>query len=303
MNPFETNNEGFKNYSDDNENNNFHTFDLFKGKTNEIGDHNRIQEIEMKNIISRENNANNYNILFPKNKKFLLESIIFGRNEQNNIILLNRKRNIDKTNEEINKSILDKKNYKEREDIIIKESSNRGRRKKNVKYANEPEHDKFKEDNIIQKIKKSVFDYILIHLNKSLKYEMYKFYPLSKQLNINLKKDFNEKLLNRTIYDIYMKEDLNKRYINVPDSNRTLINKIYEEKIEADTINILGKTFKEILDDIREKDLDSFLNEFKKNEIKRDDKLIDKYMKDVKKMLFKYEFWFKAKLGRNSRKA
>ena len=37
MNPFETNNEGFKNYSDDNENNNFHIFDLFKGKTNEIG--------------------------------------------------------------------------------------------------------------------------------------------------------------------------------------------------------------------------------------------------------------------------
>ena len=59
---------------------------------------------------------------------------------------------------------------------------------------------------------------------------MYKFYHLSKQLNINLKKDFNEKLLNRTIYDIYMKEDLNKRYINVPDSNRTLIHKIYEEK-------------------------------------------------------------------------
>ena len=79
-----------------------------------------------------------------------------------------------------------------------------------------------------------------------------------------MKKDFNEKLLNRTICDIYMKEDLNKRYINVPNSNRTLIKKIYDEKIETDTINILKKTFKEILDDIREKDLDNFLNEFKK---------------------------------------
>ena len=302
MNPFETNNEGFNNYSDDNENNNLHILDLFKGKNNEIGDHNRIQEIEMRGIISRENNANNYNMLFPKNKKFLLESIIFGRNEQNNIIFLNRKRNNDKTKEEINNNILDKKDYTEKEDINIKERSKRGRRKKNIEYANEPGHDKFKEDNIIQKIKKSVFDYILEHLNKSLKHEMYKFYPLSKSLNINLKKDFNEELLNRTIYDIYMKEDLNKRYINVPDSNRTLINKIYEEKIEKDTINILKKTFKEILDHIRQNDLDNFLNKFKKNEIKRDDKFIDKYMKDVKKMLFKFEFWFKAKLGRNSRK-
>ena len=215
-------------------------------------------------MLSRENNASNFNILFPKNTKFLLDSIIFGRNEQNNIIFLNQKRTNDKTNEEIKNNILDKTNYKEKEDIIIKESSNRGRRKKNVEYANEPGHDKFKEDNIIQKIKKSVFDYILNHLNKSLKYEMYKFYPLSKSLNINLKKNFNEKLLNRTICDIYMKEDLNKRYINVPNSNRTLIKKIYDEKIETDTINILKKTLKEILDDIREKDLDNFLNEFKK---------------------------------------
>ena len=32
----------------------------------------------------------------------------------------------------------------------------------------------------------------------------YEFYPLTKELNTNLKKDFNEKLLDRTIYDIYI---------------------------------------------------------------------------------------------------
>ena len=140
------------------------------------------------------------------------------------------------------------------------------------------------------------------HLVKSLKHEIIKFYPLSKELNSNIRKDFNEELLNRTIYDIYMKTDLNKRYINIPDSNRNLLKKIYDEKIETDTINILEKKFKDILDYIREKDLDNFLNEFRKKEIKRDAKLIDKYMKDVKKMLYKYEFWFKVKLERNSRK-
>ena len=124
-----------------------------------MGYQKRISEIEMKGKLSRENNTNNFNILFPKNKKFLLESIIFGRNEQNNIIFLNRKRNNDKTNEDVNNNILDKKNYKKKEDIIIKESSNRGRRKKNVEYANEPGHDKFKEDNIIQK-KRNLFSII-----------------------------------------------------------------------------------------------------------------------------------------------
>ena len=80
-----------------------------------MGYQNRIPEIEMKSILSRENNANNFNILFPKNKKFLLESIIFGRNKQNNIIFLNRKRNNDKaSNGEINNNILDKKIIKKK---------------------------------------------------------------------------------------------------------------------------------------------------------------------------------------------
>ena len=226
----------------------------------------------------------------------------FGRTEFNNKFFLNKKNRRNKSNDN-NNDLKENVNFKEKENINKKENIKRGRRKKDEEYDNEPEHGKFKEDNIIQKIKTSVFNYILDQLNKSLKFEMVNFYPLSKELNTNLKKDFNEQLLERTIYDIYMNTDLNKRYINIPDSNKTLIKKIYEEKIEKDTINILKKKFKDILDDIREKDLDSFLNEFKKNEIKRDDKLIDKYMKDVKKMLFKYEFWFKAKLGRNSRKA
>ena len=107
---------------------------------------------------------------------------------------------------------------------------------------------------------------------------------------------------NLTIYDIYMNTDLNKRYINIPDSNKTLIKKIYEEQIEKDTINILKKKFKDILEYIREKDLDNFLTSIKEREIKKGNKLVESYMEDVKKMLFKYEFWFKVKLARNSRK-
>ena len=118
-------------------------------------------------------------------------------------------------------------NSKEKKDINRKENIKRGRRKKDAEYNTKPIHDKFSEDNHIQKIKTFIFDYILEHLNNSLKYARQKFYPLSKKINSNLKKNFNEELLNRTIYDIYMNSDLNKRYINIPDSNRILIKKIY----------------------------------------------------------------------------
>ena len=274
INTFEMNNDGFNNYLDDNFNINFHTFELFKEKKNEIDDQNRIKEIEMKDILSKENNASNTASLFQETKKFLFDSINYGVTEQDSKIFLNKKRSRGKAKEENNDNFLDKKNFYEKEIINIKKSSNRGRRKKNIEYDNEPKHDKFAEDNIILKIKTAVFDYILEHLNKSLKNEIYKFYPLSNELSINIKKDFNEKLLNRTIYDIYMNSDLNKNYKNVPDSNRTLIKKIYEEKIEIDTINFLGNKFKDILDHIREKDLDNFLNEFRKKRIKKDDKFI-----------------------------
>ena len=96
-----------------------------------------------------------------------------------------------------------------------------------------------------------------------------------------------------------MNSDLSGKYINIPESNRELITKIYDEKIEKETIDILEKKFKDILDYIREKDLDNFLDNFRLKEKKKDAKLIDSYMKEVKKMLIIYEVWFKAKIGRN----
>ena len=286
------------NYLNDKDNINCHLINLSKPKKDKKVVQNKIKEIGNK-VRSKGKNANNSKTLSQKTKKNLFENINSGKTEQNNKIFLNRKRKHDKTDEENNENNLDNKNLEEKENIIV---NIRGRRKKNVEYDSKPKHDKFNEDNIMQKIKKSIFYYILDNLNKSLKYEIYKFYPLTKEININLKKDFNEKLLNRTIRDIYMKSDLNKRYININDLNRTLIKKIYAQKIEKDTINILDKKFKEILDYIREKDLDNFLTEFRNREIKNDDKLIDKYMKAVKKMLIKYEFWFKLKLERKQKK-
>ena len=298
-------------FNDQGFNNNFNVFDnnsnlfeQFCEKKLKIDELNRRQETAIKDVFFKDNNASYSTISFRDTNKFSSDSFIYGVTESDSKILLNKKRkqemNIDENN---NGNNLEEDNFVKKEDLIsIKGNSKRGRRKKNVEYDDEPHHDKFTEDNIIQRIKTFIFDYILERLNKSLKYESRKFYQLTKTLNSNLKKDFNEELLGKTIYEIYMTSDLCMRFINIPDANRELIKKIYEEKIEIETMNILEKKFKDILDYIREKDLDNFLTNFRLRVIKKDNNSIDLYMKEVKKMLFQYEFYFKKKIGRNKKK-
>ena len=268
--------------------NNSHLFEQFCEKKLKIDEINRRQETAIKDVFFKDNNASYSTISFRDTNKLSSDSFIYGVTESDSKILLNKKRkqemNIDENN---NGNNLEEDNIFKKEDIIsLKGNSKRGRRKKNVEYDDEPHHDKFTEDNIIQRIKTFIFDYILERLNKSLKYESRRFYQLTKTLNSNLKKDFNEELLGKTIYEIYMTSDLCMRFINIPDANRELIKKIYEEKIEIETINILDKKFKEILDYIRKKDLDNFLTNFRLRVMKKDNKSIDLYMKEVRKMLF-----------------
>ena len=298
-------------FNDQGFNNNFNVFDnnsnlfeQFCEKKLKIDEINRRQETAIKDVFFKDNNASYSTISFRDTNKFSSDSFIYGVTESDSKILLNKKRkqemNIDENN---NGNNLEEDNFVKKEDLIsIKGNSKRGRRKKNVEYDDEPHHDKFTEDNIIQRIKTFIFDYILERLNKSLKYESRRFYQLTKTLNSNLKKDFNEELLGKTIYEIYMTSDLCMRFINIPDANRELIKKIYEEKIEIETINILEKKFKEILDYIRKKDLDNFLTNFRLRVMKKDNKSIDLYMKEVRKMLFQYEFYFQKKIGRNTKK-
>ena len=303
------NDDDSSNFLDENDNNiNINFFDSLKEKGDEINQKNIIKENEIKDIkdfkIQKENDSDNSPLIFQKIKKFFEESknLSFETSEpytDNNF--LNRKRNHGKINDENENDFLEKEDKKEKENIKGKDNK-RGKKKKNLEYNTGTEHDKFREDNIIQKIKGFVFKYILELLNKSLKDTKYKFYPLTKELNENLKKDFNEKLLDRTIEDIFINSDLNKRYLSFSGSNKLLIKKIYAEENEKETINILKKTFKDILDYIREKDSEYFLNTIRDKEIRNSSQMNDSYLQAVKLMLYNYEFWFKIKLGRNGRK-
>ena len=188
------------------------------------------------------------------------------------------------------------------EKVKKQNKKNFGRRKKDENYNNYAEHNKFKEDNIVRKIKTFSFRYILNKLNDSLNDTSLTFCPINADINENLKKDFNEELLGRTICDIYMNSDSNKRYQTKSYSNKILIEKILMEKTEKKTIEILNLTFHDILKIIREKDREKFLKEIREKEEKNaKNKIpcIDEYMRLLDDMLNDYENWFYKKKGRN----
>ena len=153
---FESNDNEFNNSLDDND----HIYDLLKEQKKEIDEQRKIKEIEKREILSKENNYNNPIIQFQDIKRFLCESFNLEKTDSNSKFFLNikRKRNHDKNRDGNKDKILDKDNDEEKSDINIKGNIKRGRRKKNVKYDSEPGHDKFKGDNIIQKLKKYIFD-------------------------------------------------------------------------------------------------------------------------------------------------
>ena len=294
FNPNDKNYKSFKDFLNKEENNSFHNLSSkneFNGQNYSYNE-GKNEDNENENIFDK-----SYLGLPPKNSflflnTFELPNSISGKTESNSLEFLSkRKRNRDAI---VNG---DKENSEEKLDND--ENKKIGRRLKDEFYENEAKHNKYSEDNIITKLKTAIFKYILNHLNQSLEFTKYKFYPLNVKLSTCLKKDFNVKLLERTIYDIYSKEDLNKNYINGNDSNKKLIKKIYEQKIEKKTINILNMKFIDVLNHIREKDMENFL---KKIENKNRGKSNDSFMEDVKFLLLNYERWFRIKKGRNIKK-
>ena len=284
---------------------NFSSYDFFL-----FGSYNDLINLDTQGM-----NEDNHNVKIDKNnpgispKNFSLplnpfefSNSIQGKTESNSIgHFSNRKRNREEIdNKDEQNSLIKKENSEEKSNSDINKKM--GRRFKDEIYENDPKHNKYSDDNIITKLKTAIFKYILNSLNQSLEFTKYKFYPLNVKLNTCLKKEFNMKLLERTIYNIYITEDLIKIYRNGNDSNKILIKKIFDENKEKGTIKILNMKFKDILEHIREKDLDNFLNKIKNKEKKNKGKSIDLFMDDVKHLLFIFEDWFRIKNGRNTTK-
>lgn len=170
-------------------------------------------------------------------------------------------------------------------------------------------HTKYREDNIMRKIKARLFEELIEKLNESLIIKTDKFCNLNKQLNEYLKREYNVELMQRTIADIVSNTPLNEKYRkkNKIDSNKMLVKKILEENKETKTINLLNLKFIDFIDDIRynNDNLENILEKIRNKEAimkQNKDMNINEYIPKLKEILIKYDVWFLEKTGRNKQK-
>ena len=184
----------------------------------------------------------------------------------------------------------------------------RGRKKVGEIPNEKSKHDKLSDDNKIRKIKGFLLEYILKKLNESIKFSNNRFRPLNKTMKESLKKSENVALLDAYIKDIFSNTKMNKVSEKKGESNKKLIEKIYEENIEIDTIRILNLKFRDALNQIK-KNSNGLLDMIKDKEIRiqnnrknKENFNIEKYMDDIKILLEGYEGWFDDKKGRDRKK-
>jgi len=184
----------------------------------------------------------------------------------------------------------------------------RGRKKVGEIPNEKSKHDKLSDDNKIRKIKGFLLEYILKKLNESIKFSSGRFRPLNKTMKESLKKSENVALLDAYIKDIFSNTKMNKVSEKKGESNKKLIEKIYEENIEIDTIRILNLKFRDALNQIK-KNSNGLLDMIKDKEIRiqnnrknKENFNIEKYMDDIKILLEGYEGWFDDKKGRDRKK-
>ena len=208
-----------------------------------------------------------------------------------------------------------------------KKKSAQGRKKKEEK--DKGNHTKFSEDNIMRKIKSYFLTLSYNLLNESLNDKNMEFLKLDSFVNENLKKEYNEDLLNKTMKDLYYESKISSKYRKqakmYADKNKLLIDKIYYDKEKLQTIKILDLTYRDLFNVFRKNILDInndlkmkikdiplleseqynniylFFNEiYKQEKNKKEPKEnIDIYIHNVKDLCMNYESWFKNKKGRN----
>ena len=94
----------------------------------------------------------------------------------------------------------------------------------------------------------------------------YKFIRVNKIVSENLKKDFNINLMNQTILNIFYNSGISSAYKKLDYNNQILINKIINENVEINTLEILNMRFIDIINEIREKNLIYFLKKIENKE-------------------------------------
>ena len=153
-------------------------------------------------------------------------------------------------------------------------------------------HNKFSEDNMMRKIKTNVMEYFFDKLNGSLTDKSFQFFKITKEVSEELKKEYNMDLMGKTLKEIIYNEPIRQKYKRNNYDNKFLIEKIFREDKEKKTIEILNKTYYDIIVEIRTQNLNNFLGKIVNKEKKMKKKSnIELYIKLLKDLIFNFLFF------------
>ena len=198
-----------------------------------------------------------------------------------------------------------------------------GRKRKNENSKSK--HDKFSEDNIINKIKTNFFAFLINIINMNLLFKSYEIKKLRTKFIANLKKNENETLFKKKLLTVFLEESISTKYSKfTPCQNKNMILKILKENKEINVIKILNLTLKELfiifrrklndnieitdflkekiegldlLENNKYKDFDFFINNLEKKNDMEKLKFIE-YAQKLKELCLGYEKWFAKKVPR-----
>ena len=218
----------------------------------------KICEINNNNDFINQKNKIKEEILFQLTKAETIKKDLKGN-------FLQKKRNQLFKEEE---PILNDENVKANKEkifLIYKESKKKAKMGRNKKFEFGGKHNKFSSDNMVRKIKVFLFAALLRFINASIKQEsrneeqnpIEKNYAkeflvkVNQELIININVDYNLKLLDSKLKNIFSNDISQKVKAFGLDKNKKLINEIFIQNKLVKTIQILNMTLYQCLEHFR----------------------------------------------------
>lgn len=251
-NDVDNNNMRIFSFTSSNGNDNSKNFNFQEGAFNFLNDNNSLFDlkenmyfesvINQQSELSEFSNFVNMNIILPEKKKLDIKD---------------NKTNLNSTaTRTLNPQIAKTKIKKKEKMFKTKKVNNKSTARRKIKNSSKeisPTHTKNQKDNIIMKIKRTIYKHSLVFLNKKLKNSKnsklvkLRLFKVNKTLIVVHKKQQNLDILKKNLKDIFYNE-LSSKYFRI-DKNHNIktIDKIIEENDE-EIKAILNTTIKDIID-------------------------------------------------------
>jgi hypothetical protein len=197
------------------------------------------------------------------------------------------------------------------------ERKNAKGRKSKYNLGGNGKHNKFSLDNIVRKVKTNLFEIILIFINLSITSDQKEnksknskkkefLVKIDQEIIKTINVNENLELLESKLKDIFSNKT-SKKYKHLGlDRNKKIIDEIYEQKIQKNTISILNKTFDQCLDHINGINYDEdlaglelrYLNIFKDLRSRGNS---EDYISEFKYMVKNFKSFYKNKKARKKK--